>query len=193
MTVDLLGIGKPCHSRIAKCLATELDNALIAAILAALINGEGNISAAKQHRHTGRHASHHIRTDLRFAVLVKGGIAAKRPVRCHIGKKGFHKAVALGLEREDPVKLHEGRQAGCNRQRLGLQTCDSIGIAVTLENARHRPADRRHAATDQRAVASFTGKIERQDLGTGSGRIIHSHITLRNRHLGVSSEWRLTP
>ena len=40
VAVDLLGIGKPGHRRIAKRLAGKLDNPLIAAILGSLINGK---------------------------------------------------------------------------------------------------------------------------------------------------------
>ena len=97
MAVNLLGIGKPGHRRIAKGFATQFDNALIAAVFAPLIDGEGDIATAKKRRHTGRHAGNHIRTELRGIPLVKGGIAAQGPVRGHVGKKRLHISIALGL------------------------------------------------------------------------------------------------
>ena len=178
VAVDLLGIGKPGHRRIAKRLAGKLDNPLIAAILGSLIDGKGGIAGAEKRRHACRHRRHHIIAKRGDIFVVKSGIAAKRPVRGHIGKKGFHKAVPLGLQGEDAVELHEGGQAGGNGKGLGLEGGHHFGIAVPCKDTARRSADGCQPPADQGAVAILAGKVEGQDLACSSRACYRKNVFL---------------
>ena len=141
--------------RILERAALERDQALIAAHVAALIDGHREMAAAEQRAGIGLAR----RDRRRDAVLVEARAGAHLVGRGEIDDQHAHRPVGLGLQDEAALELQRGAEQHAEHDRLAEQLGDRLRIVVAGQDRVDRGPEPHHAAA----------QIERRDLERQDG------------------------
>ncbi len=110
--------------------AVELDDALIALRVVALVDGERQHALPEQRSGRG-----FARAGQRFeAVGVEAGIGAQRARRREIGDQHVDRPVGAGLQDELALELQRRAEQHRDHAGLGQKARDRLGIVVPAEN-----------------------------------------------------------
>ncbi len=138
----LLRLAEVVLNRIVKARAAQLDDALVALGVGALVDGEGDVALAQK-----------LPQVLAFALAFESfrlvvGIAAQSAVGGHVGHHHGDRSIALGLEREDALELQQGAERRRERQHLGEKRGHRLRIGMARQHLLHRVAQLDEAAAN---------------------------------------------
>ena len=121
--LQLLRLAEIVVHAFAQRRAVQLDDALVAVGVLALVDGEGEIAGAEQARHR-RPAP---RCDIAATLVgVELGIAAHRALAGDVGHHQLDRPVALGLQGEDALVFEGAGERRRQRHHLGQQLGDAV-------------------------------------------------------------------
>ena len=171
--LELLGLAEVMMDAFDQGGAGQLDDALVALGMLALVDREGEVAGAEQARH--REAGAGAGGQRRQPRGVELGIAAHVAAAGDVGDHQPDRPVALGLQGEDAVELERAGQRRGERQHLGQQLGDRLGIVMLRQ---HRIDQR--PEPDQPAARAAALDLERLHLvGRGLPDDAHRFRTRR--------------
>src|SRR6185437_296521 len=134
--LDLLGLAEIMMGAFGQRRTLQLDDALIAIGMLALVDGEGEMAGAQQARHriaetacAGRRRLDRFREPL--GIILR--IAAYRAGAGHVGDQQADRPIAARLQGEDAVIFERARQSRGERDRLAQHQRHRFRIVVTLQ------------------------------------------------------------
>ena len=157
---QLLGLAEIGVRGVHQGLAIERDDALVAVLVGAAVDGHGDVALAQQRTL--------VAAALGFGEagvgLVEVGIAAQLARRHEVGDQEIERAVGLGLQDElgPGLGLERGAQHGGQRQRLAQRMTDGLRVGMPRQHGvdhRAQPDDaadhvRPHRAERQHQIVA---------------------------------------
>ena len=153
---DLLGLAEIDARDVLQRGAVELDDALVALHVLALVDGEREHAAAQQLLRTvlGREA-----TASASLLVVEAGIGAQRVRRREVGDQHVDRSVGAGLQDELAAELQRRAEQHGQHADLGEQARHRLGIVVARQDlVEHRPE------LDDAAAHVERSDLERHDM-----------------------------
>ena len=148
--LDLLRLPEIVLGAFREVAADQLDDALIALGVLALIDREGDIAGADQFRHRRALPRRQVLFGEPRAVVLR--IAAHRALGRDIGDDEAHRPIAFRLQREDAVIFERAGQHHGERDRLAENRRYRFGVIVLRQDAIDRRAEPYQPAAERERV-----------------------------------------